>query len=143
MWEDGNIGQFWQRTREQGPPWETLFVKPLAQESDQQFVYDDEEKHVDAPGRNLSHKEVLDIVIYSLKTNKQTKKSFAVHKDENYLQLVLELENLTEGKIVEQRCNQMQLTLDSFFQRHRKFEQRILNIPCLNTLKVAVISPCV
>ena len=76
------------------------------------------------------------------KTNKQ-KKSFAVHKDENYLQLVLELENLTEGKIVEQRCNQMQLTLDSFFQRHRKFKQRILNIPCLNTLKVAIISPCV
>ena len=64
VWEDGNIGQFWKRTREQGPPEETLFVEPLAQESDQQFVYDDEEKHVDAPGRNLSHKEVLDIVIY-------------------------------------------------------------------------------
>jgi len=43
--------------------------------------------------------------------------SFAVHTDENYLQLVLELENLTGRKIVEQRCNQMQLTLDSFFPK--------------------------
>ena len=63
VWEHGNIGQFWKRTWEQGPPWETLFVQPLAQESDQQFVYDDEEKHVDALGSNLSHKEVLDMVI--------------------------------------------------------------------------------
>ena len=25
VWEHGNIGQFWKGTREQGPPWETLF----------------------------------------------------------------------------------------------------------------------
>ena len=76
----------------------------------EQFVHDDEKKHVDVPGSNLSHEEVLDMVIKF--------KNFAVHKDVNYLQLVLELENLTERKILEQRCNQMQLTWDSFFQRH-------------------------
>ena len=25
VWEHGNIGQYWKGTREQGPPWETLF----------------------------------------------------------------------------------------------------------------------
>ena len=24
VWKQGNIGQFWKGTREQGPPWETL-----------------------------------------------------------------------------------------------------------------------
>ena len=27
VWEHGNIGQFWNRTREQGPPWETLEIQ--------------------------------------------------------------------------------------------------------------------
>ena len=52
-----------ERKREQGSPWETLFVELIDEESDEQFVYDDEEKHVDVPGSNLSHKEVLDMVI--------------------------------------------------------------------------------
>ena len=49
---------------------------------------------------------------------KLTNFAAAVHKDENYLQLVLELKNLSEKKKVEHRCNQMQLTSDSFFQKH-------------------------
>ena len=67
-------------------------VEPIAKELNKQFVHDDEEKHIDVPGSNLSHKEVLNMVIKL--------KSFAVHKDENFLQLVLELENLTTRKIV-------------------------------------------
>ena len=60
-------------------------VEPIAEESDEQFVYDDKEKHVDVPDSNLSHKQVLDMVIYF--------KKITIHKDENYLQLVLEPEN--------------------------------------------------
>ena len=74
------------------------FVEPIAEESNKQFVHDDEEKHVDVPGSNLSHREVLDMVI-KLKHSS---------KDENYLQLVLELENLTKRKKLNNvvvRCN--------------------------------------
>ena len=39
------------------------FVEPIAEELDEQFVYDDKEKDVDVPGSNLSHKQVLDVVI--------------------------------------------------------------------------------
>ena len=60
-------------------------VEPIAEESDEQFVYDDKEKHVDVPDINLSHKQVPDMVIYF--------KKITIHKDENYLQLVLEPEN--------------------------------------------------
>ena len=45
-------------------------------------------------------------------------KNFEILNDENYLQLVLELENLTERKIVKQRYNQMLFTLDSIFQKY-------------------------
>ena len=69
------------------------FLEPIGEESDEQFVYDDKEKGVDVPGSNLSHKKVLDVVIYF--------KIFEAPKDENHLQLVLELENLTERKIVQ------------------------------------------
>ena len=67
-------------------------------------------KHVNAPGSNLSHKEVLDVVIRL--------KKFAFQKDENYLQLVLELEKSAERETVRQHCSQMQLTLYPFFQKH-------------------------
>ena len=63
VWKHRNIGHFWKRTREQGCPWETFFAEPIAEESDEQFVYDDEKKHVDVPGSDLSHKEVLNMVI--------------------------------------------------------------------------------
>ena len=83
-------------TEENTRDWErdliSRFVEPIAEESNKQFVHDDEEKHVDVPGSNLSHREVLNMVI-----------KLKINKDENYLQLVLELENLTKRKIVEQR----------------------------------------
>ena len=47
--------------REIDPMWG--FVEPIAEESDEQFVYDAEEKHVDVPGSSLSHKQVLDVVV--------------------------------------------------------------------------------
>ena len=54
-------------TEENTGNWErdliSSFVKPIAEESNKQFVHDDEEKHVDVPGSNLSHREVLDMVI--------------------------------------------------------------------------------
>ena len=54
-------------TEENAGNWErdliSSFVKPIAEESNKQFVHDDEEKHVDVPGSNLSHREVLDMVI--------------------------------------------------------------------------------
>jgi len=68
-----------------------IFVEHIAKELNKQFVYDDEEKHVDVPGSNLSQK-VLNMVIKL--------KNFAFHKDEKYLQLVLELEKLTTRKIL-------------------------------------------
>ena len=86
------------------------FVEPIAEELDEQFVYDDKEKDVDVPGSNLSHKQVVDVVIYF--------KIFEIHKDENHLQLVQELENLTERKIVQWSYNQIQLTLDSISQNN-------------------------
>ena len=89
-------------TEENAGNWErdlmSSFVEPIAEESNKQFVHDDEEKHVDVPGSNLSHREVLDMVI-KLKHSS---------KDENYLQLVLELENLTKRKKLNNvvvRCN--------------------------------------
>ena len=39
------------------------FVEPIAEESDEHFVYDDKERDVDVPGSNLSHKQVFDVVI--------------------------------------------------------------------------------
>ena len=39
------------------------FAEPIAEESNEQCVYDDKEKDVDIPGSNLSHKQVLDVVI--------------------------------------------------------------------------------
>ena len=54
-------------TEENNGKWEidpiSSFVEPIAENSYEQFVYDDEEKHVDVPGSNLSHKQVLDVVI--------------------------------------------------------------------------------
>ena len=54
-------------TEENAENWErdliSSFVEPIAEESNKQFVHDDEEKHVDVPGSNLSHREVLDMVI--------------------------------------------------------------------------------
>ena len=84
------------------------FVEPIAEESNEQFVYDDKEKDVNVPDSNLSHKQVFDVVIQF--------EAFETHKDVSHLQLVLQLENLTERKIVEQSYNQMQLTLDSISQ---------------------------
>ena len=41
------------------------FVGPITDESDEQFVYDAEEKHVDVPvpGSSFSHKQLLDVVV--------------------------------------------------------------------------------
>ena len=54
-------------TEENAENWErdliSSFVEPIAEESNKQFVHDDEEKHVDVPRSNLSHREVLDMVI--------------------------------------------------------------------------------
>ena len=54
-------------TEENTRDWErdliSRFVEPIAEESNKQFVHDDEEKHVDVPGSNLSHREVLNMVI--------------------------------------------------------------------------------
>ena len=76
-------------TEENTGKWEidpvSSFVEPIAEESNEQFVYDDKEKDVDVPGSNLSHKQVLDVVIQF--------KTFETHKDVSHLQLVLQLEN--------------------------------------------------
>ena len=54
-------------TEENTGKWEidpkSSFVEPIAEESDEHFVYDDKEKDVYIPGSNLSHKQVLDVVI--------------------------------------------------------------------------------
>ena len=54
-------------TEENTGKWEidrmSSFVELIAEESDEQFLYDAEEKHVDVPGSSLSHKQVLDVVV--------------------------------------------------------------------------------
>lgn len=114
-------------TEENTGKWEidpmSSFVELIAEESDEQCVYeDDKEKDVDVPSSNLSRKQVLDVVIQF--------KICETHKDENHLQLVLELENLTKRKIVEQSYNQMQLTLDSISQNILVIQTENLEIPC-------------
>ena len=68
-------------TEENTRDWErdliSSFVEPIAGESNEQFVHDDDEKHVNVPGSNVSHKKVLNVVIEL--------KKFAIHEDENYL----------------------------------------------------------
>ena len=54
-------------TEENTGKWEidpmSSFVEPIAEESDEQCVYDDKEKDVDVPSSNLSRKQVLFVVI--------------------------------------------------------------------------------
>ena len=54
-------------TEENNGKWEidsiSSSVEPKDEESDEQFVSNDEEKHVDVPGSNFSHKQVLDMVV--------------------------------------------------------------------------------
>ena len=55
------------RKEENTGKWEidpkSSFVEPITEESNEQFAYDDKEKDVDVPGSNLSHKQVLHVVV--------------------------------------------------------------------------------
>ena len=99
-------------TEENTGNWErdliSSFVKPIAEESNKQFVHDDEEKHVDVPGSNLSHREVLDMVIKLKHSSQRLELSPTGSRAGKF----------NQKKKVEQRCSHMQLTLDTFFQKH-------------------------
>lgn len=100
-------------TEDDSDEWECNLVQSFQEPSDSSRDYvsdaesDDVQEHL--PGSELSHSEVLDMLIKM--------KNFAMEKDGDYLSAVQELQMLTERKIVKAKCTQKQSTIDCFFKK--------------------------